>query len=234
MKEFILPMKKREKIAGWIYLPIHMFLMALIILPTAAVIMQMNGVTVDTLIINVMYYVIGFVYILIFMFSFLRESFTSAWRRGPFPTVLIGFGLYLLFNVGVNLILTFAGIDLINPNQQTVNEAAAMNAATMFAVAAIMAPVVEEVLFRGIVFGTIRKKNRILAYAISALLFAVYHLWSSAVASQDLSVLIYVVQYIPAGIILAWTYERCGSIWASILLHSAINALAIGISSTMG
>lgn len=227
MKEFIFPMKKREKIAGWIYLPIHCFLMSLIILPNIVMIMEKRGMTADSVTINAIYYVVGLVYVLIFMFSYLRENFTSTWRRGPFPTVLIAFGLMFAANIVVNVALTSAGIDLINPNQEAVNESTIKNFASMFAIAVIMGPIVEEVLFRGVVFGNIRMKNRILAYVVSVLLFAVYHLWASAFLYQDLTILIYMLQYVPAAIMLAWTYERCGSIWASILLHSIMNALSL-------
>ena len=231
MNEFILPMKKREKIAGWIYLPIHAVLMSLIILPAIAVLLQQSGREVTAITLNVIYYVTGFAFVLLFMFSYLRESFTSAWRRGPFPTVLIGFAIFYACNIIVNLILSGMGQDLVNPNQEAVNDAVVMSATTMFAVAVIMAPIVEEVLFRGVVFGTIRMKSRVFAYIISALLFAVYHLWASVIAYSDWTILIYLVQYIPAGLVLAWVYERCGSIWASILLHMAVNAMSVAASS---
>ena len=234
MKEFEYPMKTREKIAGWIYLPVHMFLMPLFILPFIAIAAVRFGLAIDAVTLNVVYYAAGLVFVLIFMFSFLKKNVTSTWRCWPFKPWLIGFGIFYGGAILVNLILNYMGVGLINPNQEAVNDAVAMDTATMIAVAVIMAPIVEEVLFRGVVFGTIREKNRILAYAVSVILFSVYHLWASAVKAGDPTVLIYLGQYIPAGIVLAWIYERCGSIWASILFHMAANSLSVLVSSALG
>ena len=39
--------------------------------------------------------------------------------------------------------------------------------------------------------------------------------------------LLLAVQYLPAGILLAWCYERGGSLWSAVLLHMAINGLTL-------
>ena len=36
-----------------------------------------------------------------------------------------------------------------------------------------------------------------------------------------------VLSYLPAGYVLAWSYERSGSIWTPIFLHTAINAVTL-------
>ena len=35
------------------------------------------------------------------------------------------------------------------------------------------------------------------------------------------------VQYVPAGLILAWAYARSGSLWVSILIHTAANFVSM-------
>ena len=85
----------------------------------------------------------------------------------------------------------------------------------------------EESLFRGLIFSSIHKKRRILAYTISALAFAALHVvgYLGTVPAWQLGLSL--LQYLPAGIALAWAYERADSIWASIVLHMAINALSM-------
>ncbi|MDE7261658.1 MAG: CPBP family intramembrane metalloprotease [Oscillospiraceae bacterium] len=34
-------------------------------------------------------------------------------------------------------------------------------------------------------------------------------------------------KYIGPGLVMAWTYERAGSLWGSVLLHGMVNALAV-------
>ena len=233
MNDFTLPMKKREKIAGWIYLPIHTVLMGLFILPVVVTLLQNNGITLDSVQVNTIYYCIGLAYILIFMTPFLKENFVMKKKANMLSTVGIGYFANTIMNYVVTIILALFTTQLTNPNSEAVYDAVSLNAYNMFAVAAIMAPIVEEVLFRGVIFGTIRQKSRILAYVVSILLFSVYHLWTSVALNGDWSVLIYMIQYVPAGLTLAWSYEKTGSIWTSIFLHMTINAVAVFASMAM-
>ena len=232
MKPFTLPMTKRERRAGWIYLPIHVFVMPLLIMPIIQVALHLSGVEISVVYLNAFYYGFGLLYILFFMMNYMRENFVRKWNPGWGRTILISIGLYLLFNIIINLVLSNFTDNLINPNQEAVNDSVMMNTPAMFAVAVLMGPIVEEVLFRGIVFGTIREKRPVAAYVVSALVFAFYHLWQSAVIAGDWSVFIYAVQYLPIGVVLAWTYERTGSIWGSISLHMLINTLAVAASAS--
>lgn len=89
-----------------------------------------------------------------------------------------------------------------------------------------LAPFVEETLFRGLVFGGLKEKSRLLAYAVSCALFALVHVWQFAVANRDLSYFLLMVQYLIPGLVLAWAYDHAGTLWASIGLHAGVNALA--------
>jgi membrane protease YdiL (CAAX protease family) len=93
----------------------------------------------------------------------------------------------------------------------------------------LLAPFVEEVLFRGLVFGNLKHKSRMLAYAVSCALFALLHVWQFAVAYHDLTYFLVMVQYLVPGSVLAWAYEHSGTLWSSIGLHAAANALAVWV-----
>jgi membrane protease YdiL (CAAX protease family) len=83
---------------------------------------------------------------------------------------------------------------------------------------AIVAPVVEEIFFRGFVFAGLRPQygwQR--AAVISSALFSVIHLIPTAVIP------IFILGYI-----FAYLYQRSGSIWPAIVMHAATNALALG------
>jgi membrane protease YdiL (CAAX protease family) len=83
---------------------------------------------------------------------------------------------------------------------------------------AIVAPIVEEIFFRGFVFAGLRPRfgwQR--AAVISSALFALIHLVPTAILPIFL-----------LGYIFAYLYQRSNSIWPAILMHSATNALALG------
>ena len=101
----------------------------------------------------------------------------------------------------------------------------------MTSVFVVFAPVIEETLVRGVVFGTIRPASRVLAYIVSALLFTLMHNWQYFGLYPALSILLSCLPYIPASVALAWVYEKGGTIWAPITLHALINAMSFGLLS---
>lgn len=90
-----------------------------------------------------------------------------------------------------------------------------------------LAPFVEETLFRGLVFGGLKEKSRLLAYAVSCALFALAHVWQFAVANRDPAYVLQMVQYLIPGLVLAWAYDHGGTLWASVGLHAGVNALSV-------
>ena len=90
----------------------------------------------------------------------------------------------------------------------------------------VVAPFIEEVLFRGYVFGSLKGRGRVTAYAVSCLLFAFLHVWQF-VSGNVLSInsLILLAQYLVPGAVLAWSYDRCGNLWGPFFLHAAVNAM---------
>lgn len=84
--------------------------------------------------------------------------------------------------------------------------------------AVVVAPVVEEIFFRGFLFAGLRQRyGWPRAAVLSGALFAVVHLQLTAIAPIFL-----------LGLIFAFLYERSGSIWPAVLMHVSSNALALG------
>jgi len=91
------------------------------------------------------------------------------------------------------------------------------NRAAVFGLAVLAAPVTEELIFRGCLYGILREAlGRRIAILVSAIIFALIH--GHLPSLPGLMVL-------AAG--LALVYERCGSLWAPISMHAAFNALTI-------
>ena len=90
----------------------------------------------------------------------------------------------------------------------------------------LLAPFIEEVLFRGLVFGGLKSRSRAVAYAVSCLLFAFLHVWQFAAVHQDLTYFLLMLQYLVPGLVLAWCYDRSGTLWASLGVHVLANLLS--------
>ena len=90
---------------------------------------------------------------------------------------------------------------------------------------AILAPVTEEVYFRGIVLGWMRRHWG-LAWAIglSSLVFGVMHLkWLTPGGAGGM---VATAELVAMGIVLALVALRTGSLWASFLTHGVNNLCA--------
>jgi uncharacterized protein len=86
-------------------------------------------------------------------------------------------------------------------------------------VAGILAPVIEEVFFRGRLFGTLRRHMGIVwSVVLSSVLFAVAHTTSYPLESLPLPFVF--------GVVACVLYQRTGSLLPGIALHSLINASA--------
>ena len=158
--------------------------------------------------------------------SFLRRDFDRVWERPGYilAQAFIGLGLMLVCNILVGYLFTFL-LPEANPNDEAVDALLRAEKGKMSAVTVVMAPLLEELMFRGGVFGTLRRWNRRAAYIGCLLLFALLHTWQYAL--YDPKYLLFILQYLPAGWLLCRCYEKTECIWASILLHALNNALAL-------
>ena len=231
--EFTSTMTKRETLCALLWLPIHIFG-----LPAAAGVLLAKGILTAAQA-NLMIYVVSAIYILAAEFVFLRREFDPFCDRKAY-CILQVLSSYLLL-MAMNMIVSglISGIGSLfgssgvvdNLNNDAVMDMAGQNRNVVSAMAIFLAPITEEVMFRGGIFCSLRKKNRTAAYAVSILLFAVYHVW--AFAADDPKYWLYILQYVPAGFLLCRCYERTDSIWCSIFLHMLTNGVALDALSAM-
>lgn len=217
---------KTETALGWCYFWIHFLLFPILF----GLVSSYYPGGIDSITGNIVYFAIGFVFCLTGLHGLLRRDYdTLSDNLGRCAlSVLMALGLDYLLSMGVAaLILAFQ--DAASPNNELITELAAEDPGAMRAIAVFIAPVVEEALFRGVAFGSIRRKSRVMAYVVSIALFSLYHVWQYAVLFGDISVLLWAVQYIPVSFALAWSYERTGSIWTSIFVHMIINSMAFAV-----
>lgn len=223
---FVNTMTKPQRIAGYIYLPFHIILFPLFVGMLAVYLPS----GLSDLTENIVYYGLGFAFCLIFMWGYLRMNFDillDNLRKNILVFILACTIFYLLSYLAAGIMLEILGDQFTNPNNAAVVDLAGKSPRAVIALTVLIAPVVEETLFRGVVFGALRTKNRFLAFAVSIALFAFYHVWQYALSSMDWKLLIYIIEYIPAGYALAWLYEKTDCIWLPIFLHMTVNLITM-------
>ena len=90
----------------------------------------------------------------------------------------------------------------------------------------ILAPIVEEVIFRGLIFRTLRDYNKYMAHFVSALCFGFIHIYSGLFAG-DLTQLFYLLSYGGSGLAFSYAYEARKTIVAPIIIHMVNNLIAV-------
>ena len=157
----------------------------------------------------------------------------ATWRRGNGPRIDLGLRLswsdtgWALVGGAVALLLAGVAALVTQVFAPDLTSAAAEAARTLHeesgkaplilfaAMVMVGAPVVEELFFRGLVFGALRKRGlgAVLTILLTALLFSVVHF-------EPMRLLV----LLPSGLVLGWVRWKTGSTGASMLSHGLINA----------
>lgn len=216
---FTSSLSRKEQYAAAVGLLLHVF-----IVPRLSFAAMQAGLVSNELG-SFLQYALMALYILVFFFAFLRRDFDPL-LDAPLPVAFeVFFDAFalLFFNGALASLLLFLQ-KTENPNTAAVLEMAAESGGMTKAMSIYLAPLVEELLFRGFLFGSLRKKNRLMAYIVCALCFSLYHLYGYILL--DPANAVYLIQYLPATILLCLCYERTNTIWAPVALHMLVNALA--------
>ena len=214
-------LSRREQRVGWCFFLIH-----LLVLP--GVLLRLLAES-PTIVVNTCYYAISLAAVLIIFRRLLLGSVESVGRR-PLRfllTAAVGFPVLLLANELLARLLGHFTPDFQNVNNQTFQEMARGNLPMTLLCCVLLVPPVEECLFRGLLFRGLYPTGRIAAYCVSVLGFCTLHVLSYLSFYSGTTLLLCFLQYIPSGLVLAWSFDQTDSIFAPILIHAAVNAVGI-------
>jgi membrane protease YdiL (CAAX protease family) len=146
-----------------------------------------------------------------------------AWRDIVYA--LAGYGVYFLSYIVIILVAGhFSNLNVDQQQQIGFDGALGSQLYLVFISLVVLPPIAEEIMFRGFLFSSLRRKFR-LRYAVilTSILFGIAHLqfgsgapllWVAAIDTFVLSC------------VLCTLREKTGSLWASIMLHALKNSIA--------
>jgi membrane protease YdiL (CAAX protease family) len=141
-----------------------------------------------------------------------RNSVSATLGTLSIPILLLIPGLALVMLTAVS---TLTVLFPVPRWEQAMFERMMSNGLATLVSVCILAPLLEEMLFRGIILRSfLRQYSRSRAFVYSAALFGLAHL----------NIYQFVVGF-ALGMIAAWLYERSRSLWPCVLLHAAYNSL---------
>ena len=220
-------MSRGEKVFGWLYLAFQ-----LLLLPSVLTWVNIQlGSPMNQAVYNFVYYVVNFTAMVCIFHRFLRDSLAAAWADiwNFIQSVVLGFVAYLACSKVFDWVISLIHANLSNINDSTVTAMLRSNYVLMVICVVVLAPVTEELLYRGLIFRNIWQQSEVAGYLISMVAFAAIHVLGYIGTTDPVTLILCFIQYLPAGLCLAWTYTKADNLFAPIVVHALNNAVMIGL-----
>ncbi len=223
-------MTRREWSWGVRYL-----LFELIFLPRVLVLLNAwaGGLLSDAWV-NVVFFVVNFLAVGWIFRDFWQRTFRElprTWKKS-LALAALGLGVYFLTSLALAWLLERAYPGFGNVNDASIYQSVQLEYLPMAAGTVLLVPPAEESLYRGVLFRCLWDRSRLWAYIVSTGVFCAIHILNYVGFYAPGLLALNFLQYLPAGLILAWAYENSGSILCPILIHMGVNAL--GMVSALG
>lgn len=217
-------MTKREMTFGWGWLAVQMLVLPSLISSIAA--------PWGSAAVNFCYHLVSLLAVTVIFHRYLKQelrNFTAGFKK-VLPVIAVSLAVY--YAAGEVLLCLTTAIDpgFRNVNDDSIAVLRQGNLALTAVMTVALAPVSEECLFRGLIFGCARKHSRWAAYVVSAAAFGALHVMGYVGSFGAGQLLLCFAQYLPAGLVLAAAMEKTDSIVTAMCIHAIINAVSmIGI-----
>ncbi len=217
----------QETIGGIVYLAFQMFLLP-------GILIWINGQLATPLNdaeINFVFYMTNFIAILLIFHGFLERGLNHVTHNLAIfcQAVILGYVAYYACNWFTTWAVGLLVPGFSNYNDEAIAAMLGSNRLLMIISTVILVPPVEECLYRGVIFRNLYGKSRLAAYIVSILAFAVIHIIGYIGKYSAIELVMAFLQYLPAGLCLAWAYTKADTIFAPIVIHALVNAVSIGL-----
>lgn len=143
--------------------------------------------------------------------------FRLFWASITVPSLFVALGVSVIGFASSSLLSLLLGVFGLQPVLSDMSLPQDPAAALVFLLhVTILAPLVEEIVFRGIIMGSLRRFGDCFALLLSALLFAAVHLNLAQAPNAFLM-----------GLVMGYFTISTGSLWTGVLIHMLNNSLVI-------
>ena len=215
----------QETVTGFCYLAFQ-----LLLLPELLKLMNAQlTVPLGEAELNFVFYMINFLAVLLIFRDFLSSAAAQATRHPAYlcQAVILGLAAYYACRFAMEWVIRLLVPSFSNYNDTAIAAMGRENRLLVFIGTVLLVPTVEECFFRGLIFRNLYGKSHWAAYIVSMLAFACIHILGYAGQYSPLEMLMAVLQYLPAGLCLAWSYTKADTIFAPIVMHAAVNFITL-------
>ena len=218
-------LSNQETIGGFVYLVFELVFLS-------SILTWINGqlsTPLKTAELNFVFYLINFIAILLIFHGFLGRGLNQLTQHPAIfcQAVILGAVAYFACSWATNWAVRQLVPGFSNYNDEAIAAMFGTNRFLMIIGVVILVPPAEECLYRGLIFRNLYGKSRWAAYIVSILAFAIIHIIGYIGTYTPLQLLMAFLQYLPAGLCLAWAYTKADTIFAPIVIHALINFISI-------
>lgn len=178
---------------------------------------------------NFLFFFINFIAVICIFHDFLGASAKLMTAHPAYfcQAVVLGLAAYFACAEALNWAIRFIDPGFSNANDASIVALEHSGRLLTLIGTAILVPPVEECLYRGLIFRNLYGRNRWAAYIVSILAFAAIHIMGYISLYSPLELCLAILQYLPAGLCLAWAYTKADTIFAPIVIHAIINIIGL-------
>ena len=218
-------MTRREIFFSGIYLVFELFLLPAVL--TAVNTALSSPWTAGG--VNFLYFLLNFLAVAVILRRFLRQSLLDALRKPRLVLIhaLLGAAAYWSMTNVLTQIIVWIEPAFFNINDSSIQQIMTQDFTLMAVGTVLLVPLVEESLFRGLLFGALWERCRCAGWIVSVCAFAAIHVIRYIGSYPPYMLFLCFLQYLPAGFCIAWAYLKADNILAPILIHTAVNAMGM-------
>lgn len=178
---------------------------------------------------NFTFFLTNFLAAILIFHGFLARSARTAIAHPAYfcQAVILGLAAYFALSKCVGWCISQLDPGFHNANDAFISGLHQSNRYLTLLGTVLLVPIAEECFYRGLFFQTFAKKALWLGYAVSTTVFALIHIQGYIGRVSALTLVLSFLQYLPAGLCLAWSYAKADTIFAPILIHTLVNAWGI-------
>ncbi|MDY4509690.1 MAG: CPBP family intramembrane glutamic endopeptidase [Candidatus Faecousia sp.] len=178
---------------------------------------------------NFVFYMINFLAVLLIFREFLSSGAQQATRHPAYlcQAVILGLAAYYACRFATEWLVRLLMPGFSNYNDAAIAAMGRENRLLVIIGTVLLVPTVEECFYRGLIFRNLYGKSHWAAYLVSMLAFALIHILGYVGQYTPLEILMAVLQYLPAGLCLAWSYTKADTIFAPIAIHATVNFITL-------
>ena len=238
-KEYtFIDLSKKQQIIGLILIPIYIVFLRYFFLEPLLRMYIDDSVLIATIVKPLRNAIMLVAYVLLLrknIFLFFKDVFdcrlkeNCVWVLKSFLYLFIARISYSILVVALRLIMKERFITFFGngpKNEMIIDNIREVSPVLVIVFSVIFAPILEELVFRYVLYHALRRINKYLAFIIVPVFFSIIHLYEEIWSGQLFQAAFYMLSYLTIAIPLTIMYEKRRNILFCIVLHACSNLLA--------